>query len=86
VDPGPHVIGWVALVCIGRDFLWGLEARAGESALKKDSPRVKQLRFRILSQLLRPFASELSTPLCIHALPLSAAVVVMASLVHLERF
>jgi hypothetical protein len=57
-----------------------------ESALKRDSPRVQQLRFRILSQLLCPFASELSVPLCIRALLLSAAVVAMASLVHPERF
>jgi hypothetical protein len=54
--------------------------------LKRDSPRVKQLRFHILSQLLRPFASELSVPLCIRALPLSAAAVAMASLAHPERF
>jgi hypothetical protein len=54
--------------------------------LKRDSPSVQQLRFRILSQLLRPFAFELSVPLCIHALLLSIAVVAMASLVHPERF
>jgi hypothetical protein len=47
---------------------------------------MQQLRFRILSQLLRPFASELSAPLCICALRLSAVVVAMASLVHPERF
>jgi hypothetical protein len=47
---------------------------------------VQQLRFRILSQLLRPFAFELSTPLCIRALLLSIAVVAMASLVHPECF
>jgi hypothetical protein len=47
---------------------------------------VQQLRFRILSQLLRPFAFELFAPLCIRALLLSAAVVTMASLVHPERF
>jgi hypothetical protein len=47
---------------------------------------VQQLRFRILSQLLRPFASELSAPLYIRALLLSAVVVAMASLVHPERF
>jgi hypothetical protein len=54
--------------------------------LKRDSPRVQQLRFCILSQLLRPSTSELSVPLCIRALLLSAAVVAMASLVHPERF
>jgi hypothetical protein len=54
--------------------------------LKRDSLCVQQLRFRILSQLLRPFAFELSVPLCIRALLLSAAVVAMASLVHPERF
>jgi hypothetical protein len=37
-------------------------------------------------QSLRPFAFELSVPLCIRTLPLSAAVVAMASLVHPERF
>jgi hypothetical protein len=54
--------------------------------LKKDSSRVQQLRFRILSQLMRPFASELSVPLCIRALLLSATVVAMASLAHPEHF
>jgi hypothetical protein len=47
---------------------------------------VQQLRFHIFSQLLHPFAFELSAPLCIRALLLSAAVVAMASLVHPERF
>jgi hypothetical protein len=37
-------------------------------------------------QLLRPFAFEFSTPLCIRTLPLSATIVAMASLVHPERF
>ena len=54
--------------------------------MKRDSPRVQQLRFRILSQLLCPFASKLSAPLCVRALPLSAVVVAMATLVHPERF
>jgi hypothetical protein len=54
--------------------------------LKRDSPCVQQLRFRILSQSLRPFAFELSASLCIRALLLCAAVVAMASLVHPERF
>jgi hypothetical protein len=54
--------------------------------LKRDSPRVQRLRFRIFSQLLRPFAFELSAPLCICAPLLSAAVVAMASLVHPECF
>jgi hypothetical protein len=54
--------------------------------LKRDSPRVQQLRFRILSQSLRPFAFKLSTPLCFRALLLCAAVVAMALLGHLERF
>src|SRR5688572_23647737 len=49
VGPGPRVIGWVTLVRVGRDFLWCLGARAGESSLKRDSPRVQQLRFRIFS-------------------------------------
>jgi hypothetical protein len=37
-------------------------------------------------QLQRPFAFELSTPLCIHVPLPSAAVVAMASLVHPKRF
>jgi hypothetical protein len=47
---------------------------------------VQQLRFRILSQSLRPFSFELSVPLCICALLLNAIVVAMALLVHPERF
>jgi hypothetical protein len=47
---------------------------------------MQQLRFHILSQLLRPFAFELSAPLCIRSLLLSTVIVAMASLVHLERF
>jgi hypothetical protein len=47
---------------------------------------VQQLRFRILSQSLHPFAFELSASLCIRALLLCAAVVAMASLVHPEHF
>jgi hypothetical protein len=47
---------------------------------------VQQLRFRILSQLLCPFAFELLAPLCIRALLISAAVVAMASLAHPEHF
>jgi hypothetical protein len=86
VDPGPRVIDWVALVRVGRDFLWCVGARAGEFALKRDSPHVQQLRFCILSQLLRPFAFELFAPLCIRTLLLSAVVVAMASVVDPERF
>jgi hypothetical protein len=47
---------------------------------------VQQLRFCILSQSLRPFAFELSAPLCIRALLLCAAVVAMALLGHLKCF
>ena len=54
--------------------------------MKRDSPREQQLRFRIFSQSLRPFAIELSVPFRIHALLLCATVVAMASLVHPERF
>jgi hypothetical protein len=49
------------------------------------SPRVAVTLSHSL-QLLRPFASEPSAPLCIRALQLSTAAVAMASLVHLERF
>jgi hypothetical protein len=56
--------------------------------LKRDSPRVQQLRFRILSRSLRSFAFELSAPLCIRALLLCAraAADTMTLLGHLERF
>ena len=42
--------------------------------------------FAFSSNRLRPFAFELSAPLCIRTLLLSAAVVAMASLVHPKRF
>jgi hypothetical protein len=75
-------------VRVGRDSLQRLRARAGESPLKRDSPYVQQLRFRILSQSLRPFASELSAPLCVRALLLytRAAADAMTSLGHPDRF
>jgi hypothetical protein len=47
-------------VRVGRDFLRRLGARAGESSLKSDSPRVQQLRFRILSNYCA--LSPLSSP------------------------
>jgi hypothetical protein len=71
---------------VGLDFLRRLGARARESSLKRDSPYAQRLRFHIFSQLLRPFAFELSAPLCICAPLLSAAVVAIALLVHPERF
>jgi hypothetical protein len=56
--------------------------------LKRDSPCAQQLHFHILSQLLHPFAFELSAPLCIRALLLctAAAVDAMTSLGHPEHF
>jgi hypothetical protein len=56
--------------------------------LERDSPRVQQLHFRILSQSLCPFTFELSAPLCIRALLLytHAATDAMTSLGHPERF
>jgi hypothetical protein len=56
--------------------------------LKRDSPRVQQLRFRILSQSQRPFAFEHSVPLCIRALLLYSrtAADAMTSLGHADRF
>jgi hypothetical protein len=86
MGPGPRLIVWVALVRIGRDSLRHLGARARESSLKRDSPHVQQLCFRIFSQLLRPFAFELFAPLCICAPLLHTAVVAMALLVHPEHF
>jgi hypothetical protein len=65
---GPRVIGWVASVRVGRAFLQRLGARAREFSFKRDPPRVQRLRFRIFSQLLRPFAFELSAPLWIFIL------------------
>jgi hypothetical protein len=49
---------------------------------------VQQLRFRILSQSLRPFAFELFAPLCIRALLLYTRAVAdaMTSLGHPDRF
>jgi hypothetical protein len=47
---------------------------------------VQWLCFHIFSQLLCPFAFELSAPLCICAPLLSTVVVAMALLVHPERF
>jgi hypothetical protein len=54
--------------------------------LKKNSPCVRLLCFRIFSQQLRPFAFELSAPLCFCAPLLSATVVALASPVHPESF
>jgi hypothetical protein len=55
-------------VCIGGDFSWHFEARAGESAFKKGFiPRVAAMP-SLLSHLLCPFASELSVPLCLQGL------------------
>jgi hypothetical protein len=49
---------------------------------------MQQLRFRIISQSLRPFAFELSAPLCIRALLLYTRTDAdaMTSLGHLEHF
>jgi hypothetical protein len=73
-------------VRVGRVFLRRLRARAGESSLKRDSPRVQQLRFHILSNCCTLSPSSSSAPHCICAPLLSAVVVAMASLVHPERF
>jgi hypothetical protein len=55
-------------VCIGGDFPWRFEARAGESAFKEGFiPRVAAMP-SLLSHLLCPFASELSAPLCLQGL------------------
>jgi hypothetical protein len=59
---GPRVIGWAASARAGRDFLRRLWARAGESSLKRDSPRVQQLRFRIFSTYCALSPSSSSRP------------------------
>jgi hypothetical protein len=65
--PGPPCHRLDCFGARGRDFLWRLGARVGESSLKRDSPRVQQLRFCIFSNCcalspsspLRPFAFAL---------------------------
>jgi hypothetical protein len=74
---GAHVIGWVALVRIGGDFLWRFGARAKESALKRDSRCEEQLCFRFSPTRYAPLPSKSL---------LYAAVVALALLVHLKRF
>jgi hypothetical protein len=59
---------------------------SGRVFLEKGFPPRSGVMLLHSLQLLRPFAFELSAPLCICAPLLSAAVVTMASLVHPERF
>jgi hypothetical protein len=85
VDPGPHVGDWVAAGawCASDGISWGASGRA---FLEKGfTPRLA-VTLPHSFQLLRPFVSAASAPLCTRALPLSAAVVAMASLVHPKRF
>jgi hypothetical protein len=64
--PPRHRLG--TAVCIGGDFPWRFEARAGESAFKKGFiPRVAAMPL-LLSHSLCPFASKLSTPLYLQGL------------------
>jgi hypothetical protein len=87
--PGPpcHRLGCLGVRCVSPGFPIASRGTIG-SALKRDSLCVQQLRFRILSQLLRPFAFELSAHLCIRALLLCTAATAdaMTSLGHPKRF
>jgi hypothetical protein len=58
----------------------------GESSLEKGSTPWSAVTLPHSFQLLRPFISEPSAPLCTRALLLSAAAVTMASLVRPEHF
>jgi hypothetical protein len=84
--PGPpcHRLG-----CFGAcwvRFSVASQGTSGRVCLEKGfTPRVVVTLLHSL-QSLCPFAFELSAPLCIRTLPLSAAVVAMASLVHPKRF
>jgi hypothetical protein len=89
VDPGPRVTEWVALFLGARrtGFLAAIQGRTEgfpwtriQVSLKKDSPRVQQLSFRILSQS--------AAALCLRAslLHAHAAALAMASIGHPDRF
>jgi hypothetical protein len=82
VDPVPRIRHWAAWVLGARrtGFLAAFQGRAGRVSLKNDSPRVQQLPFRILSQLV--------APLCLHAPLFHARAVAhaMASLGHPDPF
>jgi hypothetical protein len=83
--PGPpgQRLGRLVARCVSNGISWGTSRRV---FLEKGfTPRATVTLSHSL-QLLRPFAFEPSAPLCIRALLLSAAVVVMASLVHPEHF
>jgi hypothetical protein len=88
--PGPPCqrLGHLGVRSASDGISCSVSGREWESALKRDSPRVHQLRFRILSQSPHPFAFKLSAPLCIRALLLytRAAAAAMTSLGHPERF
>jgi hypothetical protein len=60
--------------------------RVGESSLEKGSTPQSVVTLPHSFQLLRPFVSEPSAPLCTRALLLSIVAVAMASLVRPERF
>ena len=89
--PGPPCqrLGRFGARCASNRISCSVSGRERESFLRKGiHPREQRLRFRILSQSLRPFASELSAPLCIRALLLytRATTVAMASLARPDRF
>jgi hypothetical protein len=84
--PGPpcHMLG-----CLGAHrtrFPAASQGVSGEVFLEKGFSSRAVVTLSHFLQLQRPFAFKFSTPLCICTLPLSAAVVAMASLVHPECF
>jgi hypothetical protein len=82
--PACHSLGCLG-ACRAR-FSAASRGTSGRVFLEKGfTPRAAVTLSHFL-QLLRPFASEPSTPLCIRVPLLSAAVVAMASLAHPERF
>jgi hypothetical protein len=80
--PGPpcHKLGCLGPSCPSSGISCGVSGARGRGSLKKDSPHVQQLPFRVLSQS--------AAPLCLHA-PLfhaCATAHAMASLSHPDLF
>jgi hypothetical protein len=83
--PGPPCqrLGRLDARCASDGISWGA---SGGVFLEKGFSPCATVTLSHSLQLLRPFASEPSTPLCIRALQLSIAAAAMASLVHPEHF